>query len=117
MNPTENLNAVDTEGRKTGPWSETDAHGGTMSGEYRDGARVGIWRHRAGNGRLRSEGGYHSGDLHGPWIWYRANGALLQKGGFENGDKHGLWERWDANGKHLDATTWGHGRKQKPQTP
>lgn len=117
MNPIENLNAVDADGRKTGPWSETDVHGGTMSGEYRDGAREGLWRHHARNGRLRSEGEYCSGDLHGLWTWYRANGALLQKGGFENGDRHGLWERWDANGNYLGSATWDHGRKRKPQTP
>lgn len=114
MNPTDQPNALDAQGRKDGPWSEADPHGGTMSGEYVHGDRVGHWQHRAGDGRLRSEGGYADSELHGAWTWYRANGTLLQKGGFDHGVKHGVWERWHKDGNLHDTTTWNLGRKQSP---
>jgi TfoX/Sxy family transcriptional regulator of competence genes len=92
-------NSLDAAGRKSGRWSERDPHGGTMTGEYLDGERVGQWRHFAGDGRLRSEGGYDRGELHGVWTWYRASGTLLQRGAFDQGTKEGAWERWDAQGQ------------------
>jgi len=108
-------NSFDAEGRKSGRWSEPDPHGGTMTGEYLDGDRVGLWRHFAGDGRLRSEGGYDRGELHGAWTWYRARGVLLQSGAFDRGAKDGAWDRWDAQGNHLDTTWWKQGRKHKPK--
>ena len=108
-------NSFDAEGRKSGRWSEPDPHGGTMTGEYLDGDRVGHWCHFAGDGRLRSEGGYDGGELHGVWTWYRASGVLLQRGAFDHGTKDGAWERWDAQGDHLDTTWWKQGRKHKPK--
>lgn len=108
-------NSFDAAGRKSGPWSEPDSHGGTMTGAYVDGDRVGLWRHFAGDGRLRSEGGFERGELHGAWTWYRANGVLLQKGTFHHGTKEGTWERWDAQGNHLDSTRWKRGRKCSPK--
>lgn len=88
--------AYDDSGRKTGPWTEPDTHGGVMVGDYVDGQRHGPWKHLARDGRLRAEGMYSAGELHGAWTWYRASGAVMQKGGFHHGDKHGVWERWNA---------------------
>jgi antitoxin component YwqK of YwqJK toxin-antitoxin module len=107
-------NAFDNAGRKTGPWSEADPHGGVMRGTHLEGERHGTWRHFFADGRLRAEGTYDRGVLYGAWTWYRATGGLLQKGSFDQGEKHGIWERWDANGSFLDATTWNHGKKRKP---
>jgi antitoxin component YwqK of YwqJK toxin-antitoxin module len=104
-------NGHDDEGRKTGRWSETDPHGGIVTGEYVEGERQGIWRHYFANGMLRSEGAYERGKLHGPWVWYRATGGLLQRGGFFEDQKHGLWERWNADGSPLDTTEWDRGKK------
>lgn len=106
--------AVDAEGRKTGPWTEPDPHGGVMAGEYVAGERHGTWRHLRADGAVRSEGDYDSGELHGTWTWYRADGGLLQRGAFDRGEKHGRWERWDAAGRRSDAGTWEHGRRVKP---
>ncbi|MCK6210184.1 hypothetical protein KZX45_06460 [Georgenia sp. EYE_87] len=109
--PPESPNAVDGQGRKVGAWTEPDAHGGVMVGEYVDGERHGTWRHLAADGRLRSEGGYAAGELDGAWVWYRASGALMQRGGFSRGEKHGRWERWNAAGEPLDAGDFDRGRK------
>lgn len=110
-NPDEVPNAVDAEGRKTGPWAEKDAHGGYMTGSYTGGVREGIWRHFADDGRLRSEGPFHEGLVHGDWTWWRANGRLLQKGGFDQEEKHGRWERWTADGALIDRGEYRHGKK------
>ena len=104
-------NGCDDEGRRTGLWSEADPHGGTITGEYVDGERHGVWRHYFADGLLRSEGEYRRGALHGSWVWYRATGGLLQRGGFLDDQKHGLWERWAADGSPLDTTQWDRGRK------
>lgn len=110
-------NGYDDEGRKTGPWSEADPHGGTITGEYVDGERHGVWRHYFASGSLRSEGEYRRGALHGSWVWCRATGGLLQRGGFLDDEKHGLWERWTADGSPLDATQWDRGKKLRPSSP
>ncbi|QWT23223.1 hypothetical protein KPL76_10805 [Subtercola sp. PAMC28395] len=107
------LNSADDHGRKTGPWSEVDSHGGMISGVYVDGERQGTWRHEFVDGSLRSEGEYDHGMLHGAWTWYRANGGLLQRGGFFEDEKHGRWERWKADGTPLDTTEWVHGKKRR----
>ncbi len=107
-------NRVDDQGRKTGLWSEADSHGGTISGEYVDGERHGVWRHRFTDGSLRSEGDYEHGALHGAWTWYRATGGLLQRGGFLEDEKHGRWERWRADGTPLDSAEWDRGKKLRP---
>jgi antitoxin component YwqK of YwqJK toxin-antitoxin module len=111
VGPAESPNALDEQGRKVGAWTEADAHGGVMAGEYVDGERHGTWRHLGADGRLRSEGGYAAGELDGPWVWYRASGALMQRGGFSRGEKHGLWERWNAAGEPLDSGSFDRGRK------
>ena len=110
-------NAHDDEGRKTGWWSESDPHGGRITGEYVEGERHGLWRHYFTNGSLRSEGEYHRGKLHGGWVWYRATGGLLQRGGFLDDEKHGLWERWNAEGVPLDTTQWDRGKKLRASRP
>ncbi|MBK8461858.1 toxin-antitoxin system YwqK family antitoxin [Propionicicella superfundia] len=111
-------NGHDDQGRKTGLWSEADPHGGTITGEYVEDERHGVWRHYFANGTLRSEGEYRRGALHGAWTWYRANGGLLQRGGFLEDQKHGLWERWSADGSPLDATQWDRGKKlRRPASP
>jgi antitoxin component YwqK of YwqJK toxin-antitoxin module len=109
-------NHRDQEGRKTGPWSEADSHGGITSGVYVDGERHGAWRHQFVDGSLRSEGEYDHGTLHGAWTWFRASGGLLQRGEFFHDEKHGRWDRWKADGTPLDSTEWDHGKKLRPQT-
>jgi len=104
-------NAFDSAGRKVGDWSEPDAHGGVMVGEYVDGDRQGLWRHFFADGRLRSQGEYRNGALHGKWTWYRAAGGMLQRGGFFEGEKHGRWERWTAEQTLIDSGDWSHGKK------
>lgn len=107
----ESPNALDQQGRQTGPWTEPDPHGGMMVGDYLEGRRHGVWQHFSLDGRLRSEGTYEHGALHGIWTWYRANGALLQRGGMDHDLKHGRWERWDAAGRPLDSGDYVQGRK------
>ncbi|MGE3448926.1 MAG: toxin-antitoxin system YwqK family antitoxin [Microbacteriaceae bacterium] len=109
--PEDSPNAYDAEGRKTGQWTEPDPHSGVMTGGYVAGRRQGLWRHVAGDGRLRSEGEYDDGALHGAWTWYRANGALMQRGSFEHDVKHGRWERWDASGRLIYTGDYDNGRK------
>lgn len=104
-------NDVDDRGRKVGRWTEVDSHGGTITGEYVDGERCGVWRHYFVDGSLRSEGEFDRGSLHGTWTWYRATGGLLQRGGFLDDEKHGLWERWDAHGNQIDRGSWERGSK------
>lgn len=111
------LNGHDDQGRKTGLWSETDPHGGTITGEYVDGERHGLWWHYFANASLRAEGEYPRGTLHGNWIWHRATGGLLQRGGFLDDEKHGLWERWSADGSPLHATQWDRGKKLRGPAP
>lgn len=109
--PGETPDAVDDQGRKTGPWTDPDSHGGVMVGSYVDGERHGTWRHYATDGQLRSEGDFDHGELHGAWTWYRVTGGLMQRGGFDRGEKHGLWERWNAKGEPIDSGSFDHGRK------
>jgi len=44
------VTALDAHGRKTGFGEEPDPHGGTVSGNYLDSERSGLWRHRFGDG-------------------------------------------------------------------
>ncbi|CEA07770.1 MORN repeat variant [Arthrobacter saudimassiliensis] len=103
--------ALDTQGRRQGPWTDPDPHGGVMVGDYVDGRREGTWRHYAADGRLRSEGPFRDGELDGDWTWYRANGELMQRGGFRRGRKSGVWERWTAAGRRLDSGAYDGDRK------
>lgn len=102
---------ADEQGRKQGPWTDADPHGGVMIGAYVDGLRQGEWRHYAADGRVRSEGGFRDDEVDGAWTWYRATGGLMQRGGFRRGVKHGVWERWNAAGQPLDRGTYEDGRK------
>lgn len=101
----------DAAGRKTGPWTDADPHGGVMIGDYVEGQRHGTWRHYGADGGLRSEGAFAQGVLHGEWTWYRTAGGLLQRGAFDRGEKHGRWERWNSSGQPLDSGSWDRGRK------
>lgn len=102
---------LDAEGRRHGPWRESDPHGGTIAGEYVHGDRHGPWTHFFADGRVRSEMTYENGELAGPTTWYRATRGLLQRGGFLDGEKHGLWTRWDAAGRLLDEGEFDRGAK------
>jgi len=102
---------TDGEGRRQGLWTDADAHGGVMIGDYVDGVRQGEWRHYSADGRLRSRGHYDDGQLDGEWTWYRANGRVMQTGGFRRGSKHGIWERWNDAGEPLDRGRYDDGRK------
>ncbi|MFI7483442.1 toxin-antitoxin system YwqK family antitoxin [Kocuria sp. M1R5S2] len=104
-------NAVDELGRPTGTWAEKDPHGGVVQGEYVDGERHGLWRHRSDAGALRSEGHYDRGRLTGPWTWYRASGGVLQRGELLDGEKHGYWQRFTADGTPIDEGHFDRGRK------
>ncbi|THV24585.1 toxin-antitoxin system YwqK family antitoxin [Glycomyces paridis] len=109
--PEEAPNAADEHGHKSGLWSEADARGGYMTGEYVHGLRQGVWRHFADDGRPRSEGPFLDGLVHGEWTWWRANGRLLQKGGFVREQRHGRWERWTADGTPIDRGDYDHDKK------
>ncbi|WJL95356.1 hypothetical protein QSU92_15670 [Microbacterium sp. ET2] len=104
-------NATDDAGRKTGPWTDPDPHGGVMIGSYVDGARDGVWRHLSSDGRLRASGGFSGGELDGEWRWYRSDGAPMQRGAFHRGRKTGTWERWDAAGRAIDRGDYRDDRK------
>jgi antitoxin component YwqK of YwqJK toxin-antitoxin module len=104
-------NRTNAAGEKTGPWRESDDHGGYMSGAYRNGQRIGTWRHYFANGDLRAEGEYMGGILHEPWVWYRKDGQVMQRGGFRQGEKHGTWQRWSADGAQIDEGDFDMGKK------
>ena len=109
--PEDSPNRLDDQGRKTGQWTEEDAHGGFMTGQYVAGQREGIWRHYGEDGNLRSEGGFADGLVHGHWRWWRANGQLLQRGDFDHEKREGLWERWEADGSLIDRGQYEHDEK------
>lgn len=105
------MSGLDAEGRRTGFWEEPDPHGGGISGDYVDGKRSGLWRHRFGDGAVRSEMRYDGGELSGECVWYRKGGGLLQRGGFLAGEKHGFWQRFTSEGTPIDEGEFDRGTK------
>jgi antitoxin component YwqK of YwqJK toxin-antitoxin module len=64
---TDNMNKLNEQGQKHGPWERYYA-----------------------NGKLRFKKNYLNGQAHGLWEEYNTNGNLMYKRNYLNGQEHGL---------------------------
>ena len=100
-------NAVDENGKRTGPWvvkgadskkADFPAESIYEEGEYLKNRKIGLWKRYWANGNLRSEIVYKNGRASGDFTTYYENGQMEEKGRMVGGKLQGDYELFYANG-------------------
>lgn len=108
-------NALDENGKKTGPWVITgnmskqkgyDDTAKVEEGEYQRSRKVGVWKKYWPNGKLKSEIFYKSGRPTGDYKSYFENGNLEEKGTMSGGSLVGEFELYYEDGTPKQKKTF-----------
>jgi antitoxin component YwqK of YwqJK toxin-antitoxin module len=95
---TQKINQTDSQGRKQGPWVETDRERFTYKGHYVNGLKEGVWEGYRPDGTLWQRGHFHHGEKHGTLEYYHPDGTLEDRGHYHHGKPHGVWESYRTDG-------------------
>ena len=127
--------AVDSDGRKTGRWFETNGTGGSetgtytagvkqgpwvevrpdrtrLAGPYRDGVREGGWTLTSANGKVIERGEWKDNEPHGEWEFFYPTGEPQKRGEYDAGVQVGVWTLWQPNGEKAAEGRFDQGKRE-----
>jgi hypothetical protein len=94
-----------------GPWTAFNGKGAKVAeGNYRNGAREGVFRNYDDNGRLIRERHFARDELHGPSRQWNGAGKLVALMNYDRGALHGKCELRCEDGQLQMALTFARGR-------
>ena len=73
-----------------------------VSGQYRQGFKVGSFRWWHDNGQKQIEGQFQQGARSGTWAWWHTNSRKAIEGDYDNDVEVGLWTWWNEFGELED---------------
>jgi len=108
-------NAMDAEGKKTGPWQITGAMSKETGyapdalveeGSYTRSRKEGLWKKYHPNGKLKSEVEFVKGRASGTFTTYFPNGNVEEKGDWKGGKYKGDYEMFYEDGTPRQKKTF-----------
>lgn len=101
----------DSNGNKSGIWSEYYANGRLKQrGRFDKNSRTGEWLQYYGSGKLQSTCNFQNDRLHGEIIVYHLNGAIQSKGFYVNNQKDGYWTDYHISGNVEKQEIFANGK-------
>lgn len=107
----DNLNRVDKNGKKQGPWKKYDKGVLVYEGQFVNDVPQGTFRYYYPSGKLKSESEFVTGVSKVKVTTYHENGNLASKGFFVNQQKDGVWQYYSEKNVLLSEESYKLGKK------
>ncbi|MBR4535131.1 MAG: hypothetical protein IKO62_00555 [Bacteroidales bacterium] len=107
----DNLNRVDKNGKKQGPWKKYDKGVLVYEGQFVNDVPQGTFKYYYPNGKLKSVSEFVTGVSKVNVINYHENGNVASKGTFINQQKDGLWQYFSDKNVLLSEENYKLGKK------